>query len=791
MKILEFTPINFELRSAEEQEFIISQFAGVLRTMPKTVQFKIVTKKADTNKYVKRIWEDIEEETVETCRVLDKKQIDLIIQLSSNQAVSRRFFVIFEHESDVGFKRRPSFEQIKLDLEREARGIISALHVCGNVVLSEKGDAAENDEYIISLLFSIMSRGESEFRSFNDRVTDVIARYSSQFASTDTFIVPVNDFIAPSIIDAKASPRYMIVDDTYYMFCYIPASAYPVTARAGWLSTFINIGAGVDVDFFFHKENIADISRKLHFKLRANKVKMRETEDTSQDFEDLNAAIESGYYLKSSIAGNEDFCYFAVMLTITAHTLEELNYKYDVIRRHLIKQTMSLKPCLFQQLDAFTASLPLCKPNPTIWKKSKRNIVTSSLASAYPFVSYEMADENGIFLGVNQNNGSLVFIDNFDTSQYTNANMVILGSTGSGKTYTLLTMAMRMRKKGIQVFIIAPEKGHEFRRACAAMGGTFIDITPGSESNINIMEIRQTPVPEDKEDQIGVNNTSALMVKIQRLHEFFSLLIRDISFDEVQILDEALIETYKRFGISADNASLLNPDNPLEYKTMPILGDLQETLFKMGHKARRLANSLNRFVTGSAKSFNQHTNVDLTNKFVVLNVTQLTNELKPVGMYIAIDYVWDITRQDVTQQKAILMDETWKLIGESSSVEAAEFIIEIFRLIRGYGGCAVAASQNVMDFFSLDDGKYGSAIINSAKIKLLLKVEPMESEALAKVMRLTEAERKELTVVEKGGLLMANSNNLFIRVYTSDTEHDLITTSAKDIARIEKTGVRW
>ena len=396
VKIMEFSPINFGLRSNSEQETIISQFASVLRTMPKAVQFKVLSRRTDVDQFVDKIKAEMGSETEEGCRRLQQDQMDLIRSVSSNQGVSRRFFVAFEYEEKAGLQRRPTFEQIASSLHREGRSIRSALEQCGNEQLSRDKD----DEYTLSVLYEIMSRSEAEQRPFEDREYEVLARYASSTNvdySKELFI-PVNDFIAPTVIDTKVSPRFVVVDNLYYMFCYLPSSAYPVRAVAGWLSILINMGEGVDVDFWFHKEDLVNTQRKLQYKLRYNKVKMRETEDTSQDYDDLLAAIQSGYYLKQGMAGNEDFCYMATMVTITAHNLPTLLYKYNEIRKHCIRNSMKLKQCLFQQLDAFVAALPLCKWNPGIWAKSRRNILTSSLASAYPFVSYELTDENGILL---------------------------------------------------------------------------------------------------------------------------------------------------------------------------------------------------------------------------------------------------------------------------------------------------------------------------------------------------------------------------------------------------------
>ena len=294
-----------------------------------------------------------------------------------------------------------------------------------------------------------------------------------------------------------------------------------------------------------------------------------------------------------------------------------------------------------------------------------------------------MCDDNGILLGVNKHNNSLIIVDIFDSRVYKNANIAILGTSGAGKTFTLQLMALRMRRKGIQVFIIAPLKGHEFHRACSNIGGQFISISPASQNCINIMEIRKADKSvDDLLDGPGAEK-SLLAAKIQRLHTFFSLLIPDMSHEERQLLDDAMICTYGVKGITHDNASLEQPKNPGCYKEMPILGDLYEIL-AASPETKRLANILNRLVNGSARSFNQQTNVALDNKYIVLDISELTGDLLTVGMFVALDFVWDKAKENRTAEKAIFVDECWQLIGASSNRQAAESVLELAKMIRGY-----------------------------------------------------------------------------------------------------------
>lgn len=268
---------------------------------------------------------------------------------------------------------------------------------------------------------------------------------------------------------------------------------------------------------------------------------------------------------------------------------------------------------------------------------------------------------NGILLGVNKYNSSLIIVDIFNSAVYKNANMSILGTSGAGKTFTMQLMALRMRRKNIPIFIVAPLKGHEFHRACSNVGGSFIQISPASPHCINVMEIRRVDRSVNELlDGPGIQ-LSELAAKIQQLHIFFSLLIPDMSHEERQLLDEALVRTYNTKGITHDNASLEDPAKPGQYREMPVLGDLYEIL-KTSKETMRMAHILNRLVNGSASTFNKQTNVRLDNKYTVLDISSLTGDLLTVGMFVALDFVWDRAKADRTEEKAIFIDECWQLL---------------------------------------------------------------------------------------------------------------------------------
>ncbi len=775
IKIIEVIPINFLLRSAREQRSIIYSFISYLKICPVKIQFKVLTKRADLNKHTDIVRREMEAEQDPNCRMLQEDYMQLINRIGSREATTRRFFIAFEYEQ---YGRRGNEEADAIaSLQIAARTAANYLKQCGNEVIVPENE----DEFTVDVLYNILCRQISSDIPLPQRVQNIVSKYIAE--GKDTNAIPCTEFFAPDKLDFTHG-RYICVDGQYQSYLLIPSYGYKSRVSAGWLSLLVNAGDGIDIDLFLTRQPKERMVQKLGQQLRINRSKIREASDTNSDFDDLDGAIRSGYLLKEGLANNEDFYYMNILITITADTEEDLEWREREMRKLLVSQDLNIVNCAFREEQAFLSALPLTNIEKHLYERSKRNVLTSGAASCYPFTAYELSDDNGILLGVNKYNNSLVIVDIFNSMVYKNANISIMGTSGAGKTFTLQLMALRMRRKGTQVFIIAPLKGHEFLRACRNTGGEFIQISPASKNCINVMEIRPTDRTVDELLDGTPIEKSELAAKIQQLHIFFSLLIPDMNHEERQLLDEALIKTYNGKGITHDNDSLEDPDNPGHYKEMPILGDLYDILITT-QETKRLANILNRLVHGSASTFNQRTNVNLDNKYTVLDISELSGDLLTAGMFVALDYVWDKAKQNRTVEKTIFIDECWALIGGSANRLAANFVLEIAKIIRGYGGSAVFATQDLNDFFALDDGKYGKGIINNCKTKIVLNLEDEEAQRVQSILHLSEAEVMEITHFERGnGLISTNNNNITVEFRCSDLEKSLITTDRRELQEL-------
>ena len=772
------------LRSSEEQFGIISSFASWLKISPMRLQFKSITRKADSDKHVAMVKRELAAEENEQCKHLGEGYIRLIKDVGSREALTRRFFLIFQYE-ELHRTDSDDFAKIYSALQTAEQTARAYFMQCGNSILQPK-DPDEAAAEILYMFFNRQSCVDEPFASRVNRVViDTMTSKNKVIGIDPVPQIRVTNFLAPRGINLKHS-NYIIMDGLYYSFLYIKGNGYPGMVRAGWMSSLINAGEGIDVDVHLRRENRSRTIDKVAQRIRLNRTKLKSIQDTSTDYEELTNSIRAGYFIKNGIANNnEDLFYMSVFITISAKSCEELTWRKQQMTDMLKSMDMYTSDCRFQQEDALKSVMPFLHITPSLEKKSQRNVLTSGAASTYMFTSFEMSDDTGVLLGINRHNNSLCIVDLFNTKKNKNANLNLLGTSGAGKTFTMQLLALRMRMRGIQCFILAPIKGHEFRRACIHIGGQYIKIAPGSPHCINIMEIRHTITPEmELIDEMDYSEMDSMLArKIQQLMIFFSLLIPDMSNEEEQMLDEVLIRTYADFGITHDNDSLyLDPEaDPPVMKKMPILGYLHKNLLQ-NKMTERIAVIVSRFVTGSAQSFNQQTNVDLTNKYIVLDLSELKGKLLPVGMMIALDYVWDNIKADRTKKKAILIDEIWQLIGASSNKQAADFCLTIFKTIRGFGGAAISATQDLSDFFSLEDGKYGRAIVNNSKNKIILNLEPDEARYVQDVLNLTKTEMRSITRFERGeALVYSNNNKVPVVIKASKEEQEMITTDRAEL----------
>ena len=585
----------------------------------------------------------------------------------------------------------------------------------------------------------------------------------------------VPDLLAPASVDFT-SRDYVIVDGVYHAYLYITGYGYATVAGNGWLNPLIEAGEDINISFFVSRQPKDKILNSIAKTTMINRSRMRDVGDTRQDYEELDSAISSGLYLKNNMNRNgEDFYYMHTLIEIVAADPDTLEQRVAAMETLCTSLDIVSRRCDYRQEQAFLSSLPLLGLDADIERKSRRNALTSGVAAAFPFSSFEICDQNGVMLGINLHNRSVCMVDIFDATKYANANMCLMGMSGAGKTFLLQLIAMRQRQQGVKVMIIAPVKGFEFRPACEAAGGKYIKLSPASEDCIGWLEIRRRSL--DIDAALGRDRGDSLVAdKIAKTHILFGLLKPDITMQEKNLLDDALTECYTRHGFTHDNKSLFEADG-VTFRPMPTLMDLYDVLQEK-ESTQGMALSMKRL----PKWLGGKTNVDLTNDYTVFDISDVGKDLLTVVEMIVTELCRDECMTDRVRKKIIIIDELWSIIGAGSNSDAADYILELFKTIRGLGGSCIGATQDLNDFFALENGKYGKGIINNSRIKVILPLEEEEAMRVKEVMGLSDEETMQIIRNKTGeGLLCAGHNRISVAFSSTKAEYNAITTRRSDL----------
>ena len=587
------------------------------------------------------------------------------------------------------------------------------------------------------------------------------------------------DILSPTAIDTK-SRDYIVVDGVFHAYLYITGYGYSTTVGSCWLAPLVEAGEGVNVSFSFTRQNREKILSKIAQTTMLNRSRMRDVGDTRQDYEELDSAITSGLYLKDVMnRQGEDFYYMHTLIEVMADDPDTLEQRVTAVEKLCVSVDMIARRCDYANEQGFLSTLPLVTLDADIERKSRRNALTTGVAAAFPFVSYEHSDRNGIFLGLNLYNKSPVFLDPYDDYKYTNGNWWIGGNSGAGKSVTLQCLAGRLREQGKRVVCVIPKKGHEFRPNCEQLGGLYLRLSPSSRDCPNIMAIRRKTLDAYAGIQeLAARDDSVLADKISRLIIWYSLQKKDLTEEDKNYLDASLVECYDRYGITFDNASVVDENGA--FKEMPIIPDWYNVLLEKA-ETKHLAVVLTRYVTGSAAAMGRRNHISIDNKYIVLDTSGMPDDLILPGIYWAIDVANDIIMNAGGELSALIADELWSLVGAGSNPLAAAYVQEMVKTIRGLGGIAITSTQGMQDLFSLEGGKYGKGILDSSRIKFVMQMEEQEARLIQQILNLSEAEVRQITRFRRGeGLLCIGYNHVPVAFHVTKKEYDAITTSPTD-----------
>ena len=534
------------------------------------------------------------------------------------------------------------------------------------------------------------------------------------------------------------------------------------------LKTLIETNINMNISIFYEKQDSYKTLKDLTYHIGNVGVELKEINQNRQDIDIAAFTYNDAKYIRKEIqVNNEDIYFLYIYINVYSEDIKELEYFLNKIEGITQSKGMQTRRADFRQEELFLSCLPFMENKELIKNAARRNILTSGLLSTYPFISSTIFDEEGVFIGTNIYNNSLVFIDRYDTKKYKNANMCIFGTSGAGKSFYTKLLILRYKLFGIKQYIIDPDR--EYGNLCKELKGIQIKIGPNSNTYINVLEIRKNSI-EDGE-------SGYLATKIGKLIGFFNLIFGEINEEEKALIEEKIIETYKQKGITFDDMSLYSNKKSKKFKSekeMPILEDLYVNLGK-DERTKKFKIKLLPFVKGSMKFFNNYTNIKLNNDLIIADVYDLGEDNLKYGMYLFTDIFWDKIKENRKEKKAIYLDEIWRLIGVTSNKDVASFIYKIFKTIRKYGGSGVAITQDISDIFSLERGIYGKSILNNSSIKTFFALEEENIKILSEFTNLSEKEKIEIKSLRRGECLMfVGEDHILTKVESSDTERKIV-----------------
>lgn len=569
--------------------------------------------------------------------------------------------------------------------------------------------------------------------------------------------VSLVDIISPTSVEVDF--RYIRVGERFYTTLFIVG--YPRFVSPNWLGPIIDYDHTLDISMFCYPTSSADVLEDLKRKIAEMEATlMSDGENGKPPDPRIASALDDAQALQAELAqGVERFFQFSFYITLSSETLLDMQQATKQLQTALASLLLVGKIATLQMEEGFKSTLPLAQDRLFV----TRNMDTTSLASTFPFTSAILTQNKGVMYGVNQQNGSLVIFDRFSLE---NANEIVLGKSGSGKSYLIKLEIMRQFMLGTEVIVVDPEG--EYETLAHTLGGEVVSFTPSSPIKINPFDLSE--LYEEGENELGL--------KILSLHGLLKIIMGTLDPAHDAILDKALIETYRQKGIT--------PDPATQQKAPPLMEDLYKTLLGMEDaNAKELALRLEKFIQGSAAGiFNQASNFNITNPLTVFSIKSLDEELRPIAMHIILDFVWTKVKKNL-KKRLLILDEAWYMMKYEDS---ASFVFSIAKRARKYYLGLTTATQDVEDFLSTE---YGKAVLTNSSIQVLLKQGASEVDLATDIFYLSEGERELLVSANIGeGLFFAGQNHVAMKVVAAPHEHELITSNPAEVLKQQQVAAQ-
>jgi len=776
VKILEVLPLNFYQKDNARKNRITDGFYQFFKTCPENIHIKSRTEKADTAVIINTIRENYRKINNPLLTERAEDHIKHILSLRNTETFDRRYYVIFQYEGSNGsFSKK--FEDIYATMRTTEMGLRQKLYASGNMVVIPDNP----DLHACEVLYKFYNPVSCATESIRERIGRICYDYE-QIKGKDSE-PSIADYVAPRGLVSKPSRDWLLMDGMYHTFLVLRDNSFPGIVQTGWVDSNIPNIEGVDVDIIARRVNRTVVDNAVKQLRKFKSASLRSHAGNTDKEEELVPAINNATYIKESInAYDEDLFYCMIIITIRSTTFAGMRDITNHIKSQLDGMSIYTTPSFLTAHEFLRNVAPDMYYNKSFQRKFSHNLLTRNMAQLYFFTAVSLFDNEGFVIGSNNDGNSIVSFNNFNTSKYSNANIVVMGPSGSGKSYFEMMLGYGMYMSGIRVMYILPLKGHEYHEACNKIGGEYIKFMPGSNVCVNIMEIRPQVTAdgsllEDADDMEGLE-TSLLARKISSLCTWLQLNMLDdkLSTTEKNQFSVLCTKLYANYGITSNNDSIWLDKKNRVLKKMPILQDLNDAL-QDSSALSRIKDVLSPYMyNGIFQNFNGPTNVDLDNRFLVFDVDKLSinEDYLPAMMYIAYDCCYDLARQSLNSKDAIFMDEVWLMMRNK---DCAKQVQEMVKIIRGYGACTVLATQDIGDFLRSNEG-LGESILASTKIRFFMKCEDIELANIARVVNLTRGDMAKISSFPAHGqaFMMASDDKYVINLIASPEQSLIFTT---------------
>lgn len=770
--VIEVFPINFYKKSIDTIEKIAKNFSTLFRKHVDAYKFLSLADYFNPQEHISYIKRQMKQEkSPEVLGVLDD-YINTVIRLSSTAAVNRRTFILWQYGTEPDDRYTNDYSRIRKTMDNERKYIMKTMMSCGNICHTP----TNYNMFVGEFLYYFFNRKTSFHEDIETRMNRLYIDQNefNSLSSQKKKVLDV-DIIAPKGIKFT-SRKYLGMDGIYYSFLTMLTDSYPDSAHVGWIDSLY---AGPNMDISINCKQIPNniIEIFLHHKNKNNnyfarrRYEKNKTEAAENTYNTLKADTETYNQIKSGQL------VYKTTITIVIHS-DSPRVVDDLVTSvtdHLAKYGIRFEDTFDNVEENTRLYMPFFNLNGRIFRENSHDMTTESLSTMYYFTNFKFYNQEGIVIGKTED-GEIVAFNNSDTSRFPNGNMIILGTSGSGKSFNEMLLGSRYRLQNMRVMYVIPKKGYEYYRACKRANGALIQLYPGSNVCINPLGIRaEKEINLDLvSDDINLNDVRNVPLMNKQITFFCAWLSSQMdggmTTSEYGNLKTILVNAYAKKGINEKNSSIYDNDGQL--KEMPIIGDIYNdckdavAIKEKGTNFSRIIDALETYVNGPNKDLNGQTNVDLYNMFQLYDVDEdvIGKDLHAAYLLLAFYNVYSIAKSD-TCFDIIFLDEVWKMQREKRSAEQVDNIVKI---IRGYGGCVIQATQELGDY--LNHG--GQTTLNNSEIKLILKMNDTDLNLLKSNMpSLTKDDVEIISNLNIGeGYFMANGEKFVIDITASEKE---------------------